>query len=134
MSPQVFITTIKDIGYDGIDLVPRKYWDAVQEAASINAHRSIEDGLNKPENYDRIKGEILESIELAPQHGHVCLICFSGNRHSDTDERGIEVTVAGLQRVAPAAERAGVTLALELLTSKVDHPDYQCDHIAWSVV
>jgi hydroxypyruvate isomerase len=26
-----------------------------------------------------------------------------------------------------------VTLALELLNSKVDHPDYQCDHTAWGV-
>ena len=137
MSPQEFITAIKDTGYDGIDLVPRAYWEAVQEAglevASIDAHRSIEDGLNKSENHDRIEGEILESIELAPGHGHACLVCFSGNRHGDTDERGIEVTVAGLRRVAPAAERAGVTLVLELLNSKVDHPDYQCDHTLWGV-
>ena len=137
MKPQEFISAIKDTGYDGIDLVPREYWEPVHaaglEVASVEAHRSIEDGLNKPENHDRIEGEILESIQLAPQHGHACLVCFSGNRHSDTDEQGIDVTVAGLQRVAPAAERAGVTLVLELLNSKVDHPEYQCDHTAWGV-
>jgi hydroxypyruvate isomerase len=33
----------------------------------------------------------------------------------------------------PAAENAGVTLALELLNSKIDHPDYQADHTAWGV-
>jgi len=35
--------------------------------------------------------------------------------------------------VAGAAEDAGVTLVLELLNSKVDHPDYQADHTAWGV-
>ena len=33
----------------------------------------------------------------------------------------------------PTAERAGVTLCLELLNSKVDHKDYQADHTAWGV-
>jgi hydroxypyruvate isomerase len=35
--------------------------------------------------------------------------------------------------VAPLAEQAGVTLVLELLNSKKDHPDYQADHTAWGV-
>ena len=133
MTAQEFITAIKDTGYDGIDLVPREHWEAGLEVASVDGHRSIEDGLNRSENHDRIEGELLELIELAPRYGHACLVCFSGNRHDDTDERGIEVTAAGLQRVAPAAERAGVTLVLELLNSKVDHPDYQCDQTEWGV-
>src|SRR5262249_43456929 len=39
----------------------------------------------------------------------------------------------GLGGVAKLAEQAGVTLVLELLNSKVDHPDYQCDHTTWGV-
>ena len=35
--------------------------------------------------------------------------------------------------MAKAAEDAGVTLVLELLNSKVDHPDYQCDRTDWGV-
>jgi hypothetical protein len=31
------------------------------------------------------------------------------------------------------AEIAGIDLALELLNSKVDHPDYQADHTAWGL-
>jgi len=31
------------------------------------------------------------------------------------------------------AEDAGVTVCLELLNSKVDHKDYQCDHTTWGV-
>ncbi len=61
------------------------------------------------------------------------LLCFSGNRNGLDDEVGAEITAAGLARIAPAAEEAGVTLVLELLNSKVDHPDYQADHTAWGV-
>jgi hydroxypyruvate isomerase len=37
----------------------------------------------------------------------------------------------GLSRVKGIAEEHGVTISLELLNSKVDHKDYQCDHTAW---
>jgi hydroxypyruvate isomerase len=39
--------------------------------------------------------------------------------------------VAGLSKVAPVAEAHGVTVCVELLNSKVDHPDYQGDHTAF---
>jgi hydroxypyruvate isomerase len=61
------------------------------------------------------------------------LICFSGNRAGLDDETGAAQTADGLRRVAAAAEHAGVTLALELLNSRVNHPDYQCDRTAWGV-
>ena len=38
-----------------------------------------------------------------------------------------------LKRIAPLAERLGVTLCLELLNSRVDHHDYQCDRTDWGV-
>ena len=36
------------------------------------------------------------------------------------------------ERLAPLAEAAGVTLVLELLNSKIDHPDYQADRTPWA--
>ena len=41
--------------------------------------------------------------------------------------------MALLNRVKDAAEDRGVTICLELLNSKVDHPGYQCDHTKWGV-
>jgi len=35
--------------------------------------------------------------------------------------------------VIKAAEDKGINLCVELLNSKVDHPDYQCDRTAWGV-
>src|SRR5204862_2449983 len=60
-------------------------------------------------------------------------ICFSGNRDGLADDSGAEITAENLSRLAKLAENAGVTLILELLNSKVDHPDYQCDKSDWGV-
>ncbi len=49
------------------------------------------------------------------------------------DEQGIENCAIGLNRVKRIAEDNGVTICVELLNSKVDHQDYQCDHTAWGV-
>jgi hydroxypyruvate isomerase len=46
---------------------------------------------------------------------------------------GAEITAQGLKRVAGVAQNEGVTLLLELLNSRVDHPDYQADKTRWGV-
>jgi hydroxypyruvate isomerase len=127
----------KAIGYAGFELVPRDWWDPIKdeglEVVTVGGHGTLTDGLNRKENHNRIEEEILRNLELAKQYGIKILICFSGNRRGISDEEGLENTVEGLKRVAKAAEEAGVTLALELLNSKVDHPDYQADRTWWGV-
>lgn len=135
LSPEEIIRISKQIGYDGIELVPPERWKDVVEAglaiASHRGHGTLEDGLNKPGNHGRIEQEILANLKLAERWHVPSLICFSGNRNGLDDSTGVDITATGLRRVAKAAEDVGVTLALELLNSKVDHPDYQCDHTAW---
>ena len=102
--------------------------------ASMSGHNSLPDGMNKPENHDRIEQELLESIELAAQHGIPGLICFSGNRNEgQSDEEGAEQIAKCADRVKKAAEDKGVNLNIELLNSKVNHPGYQCDHTSFGV-
>ena len=50
-----------------------------------------------------------------------------------SDEEGARNTVTGLNRVKHMLEDANITLCLELLNSKVNHPDYMADHAAWGV-
>ena len=125
------------MGYDGVELAEPELWPQIREAglgiASHRGHGWLEDGLNNPANHDRIEREIRENIALAREWACPVLICFSGNRHGASDDEGIAVTAAGLARVARDAEAAGITLALELLNSRVDHPRYQCDHTPWGV-
>lgn len=137
MTPEKFVRTIADIGYEAVDLVEPEYWSLVKRhglaIAAVSGHVSIEEGLNRREHHERITQEILEKIALAEQWNIPNLIVFSGNRAGLGDRTGAEVTAEGLQRVAKAAEQAGVTLIMELLNSKVNHKDYQCDKTAWGV-
>jgi hydroxypyruvate isomerase len=137
LEPQALVERTVRSGYSGIELAPREEWSRIADAgltiAAHGGHASIAEGLNRREHHDRIEGEILANLELAKEWGIPNLICFSGERRGLADDEGAAVTIEGLQRVAGAAEEAGVTLILELLNSKVDHPDYQCDRTAWGV-
>ena len=137
MTPEKLVRAAAEIGYAGVELVKEEHWQLVRDhglaLASVDGHRSIEQGLNRREHHDRIERELTARIAQAEQWGIANLICFSGSREGLNDEAGAETTAEGLRRVAKAAEDAGVTLVLELLNSKVDHPDYQCDHTAWGV-
>jgi len=50
-----------------------------------------------------------------------------------SDDEGAKNAIKGLNRVKQIAEDHGVTICMELLNSKVDHPDYMCDHSAWGL-
>jgi hydroxypyruvate isomerase len=137
MTPEALVRAAADIGYEALDLVDQEYWPLVKEhGLRILAHRgheSLTDGLNRLENRTRILQELRENIALAVQWGIPNLVCFSGNRNGLDDKAGAQITAETLRQIAPVAEDAGVTLVLELLNSKVDHPDYQCDKTAWGV-
>jgi hydroxypyruvate isomerase len=137
LTPEQLVRAAAEIGYAGIELAEPEYWPLIRAhgltIVSTRGHESLTDGLNRRENHDRIEREVLANLKVAAQWGIPVLICFSGNRNGLADDRGVEITAEGLRRVARAAEDAGVTLALELLNSKVNHPDYQCDHTAWGL-
>jgi hydroxypyruvate isomerase len=61
------------------------------------------------------------------------VIAMFGNRRGRRDAEAIASCVAGLDRIKALAEEHRVTVCLELLNSKVDHPDYQGDHTAFGV-
>jgi hydroxypyruvate isomerase len=137
LSPEQFVRAVAETGYPAIDLVPPEFWPLVTahglRLSAVAGHASLTLGLNRTDQHDRIERELRANLALAEQWRIPNLICFSGNREGLSDAEGLEATAAGLARVAPAAESAGVTLVLELLNSKVDHPDYQADHTAWGV-
>jgi hydroxypyruvate isomerase len=137
MTSEAFIDAAVDLGYAGIELAPPDQWNNIREAGlelvTLRGHDSLTDGLNRRENHDRIEREINHNLALAQEWSAPALICFSGNRDELDDEVGAANTAEGLQRVAKAAEDAGVTLLLELLNSKVNHAGYQCDRTEWGV-
>ncbi len=137
MTPEALVRTAADIGYEAIELVEPEVYQLIKDhglqIASIRGHESITDGLNRRENGNRIEAELRESIQQAEKWSIPNVIVFSGNRNGLDDATGAEITAENLRRVSKAAENAGVNLVIELLNSKVDHQDYQCDTTAWGV-
>jgi hydroxypyruvate isomerase len=93
----------------------------------------LSDGVNDKSLHKEIVTRTLELIDISAAAGAPNVIILSGNRRGRTDEEGIENTVACLNQLKKRAEDKGVTLCMELLNSKVNHPDYQCDRTAWGV-
>lgn len=137
MPPQQLLRAIADAGYQAVELIEPELWPLVKESglsiASTNGGLSIERGLNRREYHAHIEQTIRATIQEAEKWGIPNVIVFSGNRQGLADRAGAEITAEGLSRVAKTAEDAGVNLIMELLNSKVDHPDYQCDHTYWGV-
>ena len=125
------------IGLSGIDLVNHEDWPVLQKNGLVPAMTpgagNIKDCWNRKENHDRLEREMRENIDLAAAAKVPNVITFSGNRRGLSDQEGKDNCVTGLNRVKKMAEDKGVMICLELLNSKVDHKDYQCDHTAWGV-
>ena len=125
------------IGLQGIDLVNHDEWPTLQKYGLIPAMTpgagTIPDAWNRKERHEALEREMRENIERAAAAKAPNVITFSGNRRGMPDEEAKDNCAAGLNRVKRIAEDKGVTICLELLNSKVNHKDYQCDHTAWGV-
>ena len=137
LEPTRLIAAAAEIGFASVEMLPEEHWQTVRDhgmdIAIVVGHESLPNGLNNPANHDRIEAELRESIDKAAQNGIPALICFSGNREGRSEQEGLDNCAEGLRRVAGHAEARGVTLCVELLNSRVDHPDYQCDRTPWGV-
>lgn len=126
----------KEIGITAIDLVGPEEWSVLKQyglhaAMPHGAGKGITEGFNDPSLHDELVADYENLIPQVAAAGYDQLICFSGNRRGLDDGEGIRHCATGLKRLMDTAEQHGVTLVMELLNSKVDHPDYQCDHTAW---
>ena len=128
----------RDMGLKAIDLCGPDDWPVLKEhgldsSMCNGAEISLEAGWADPANHGDLIRRYRDHIPLVADAGYRNLICFSGNRGSISDEQGLENCAAGLSQILPQAQEAGVTLVMELLNSRVDHPDYMCDRSAWGV-
>jgi len=124
------------LGYKGIDLVKPPDYPTLKKyglIGSMTGTHTIPKGLNRKENWDECLGKIRAAIEAASDAGFPNVICFSGNRAGMDDEEGMKNCAEAVKQVVGLAEQKNVTLCMELLNSKVNHPDYMCDHSAWGV-
>lgn len=130
-----------EMGLLSVELLEPDEFDAVTKVGLVCAMTNapgdpktrLTKGFNRVENHAWLIPLYTEHIARVARAGFPNLICFSGNRGGLTAEEGLANCAIGLRALTPIAERSGVTLCMELLNSKVNHPDYQCDHTAWGV-
>lgn len=137
----------REIGIPSIDLVMPDDLELLAKHGLVSAMISfplgetpegamvgcIEKAFNRLENHDTLVRIYEPHLRAAAAGGAKNVIVFSGNREGISDEQGLENCAIGLRRLLPLAAELGLTLVMELLNSKVDHPDYQCDHSAWGI-
>ena len=133
-----FCAGAKEIGLKAVDLVGPKEWPILKkyglESSMCNgAELNLVDGWNDKTFHDKLIQRYTEMIPLVAQNGYTNLICFSGNRRGKDDETGLKNCTDGLKQIMALAEKHKVMIVMELLNSRVDHGDYQCDKSAWGV-
>lgn len=138
LSVEELCIAAKKIGIKAIDLVGPKDWDTLKkhglDSSMCNgAEINLVDGWNDKKFHPQLIKNYTEMIPLVAKAGYKNLICFSGNTRGKDNETGWNNCVEGLKQVIGLAEKHNVVLVMELLNSKVNHKDYQCDHTAWGV-
>src|SRR5690349_3445409 len=128
----------KKMGLKGIDLVGPKDWPVLKKYGLYSsmcngAEINLVDGFNDKQFHDTLVKNYSEYIPEMKKAGYKQVICFSGSRRGKDDETGLNNCVEGLKRILPMAEKHDVMVVMELLNSKIDHKDYQCDKSAWGV-
>ena len=131
-----FCAGAKEIGLQGIDLVGPAEWPTLRKhglhsSMCNGAEINLTDGFNDPKFHAQLQKQYAAMIPKVAAAGYTNLICFSGSRRGLSDETGRANCVQGLKALLPLAQKHNVVLVMELLNSKIDHPDYQCDRTPW---
>ena len=126
----------KEIGITGVDLCGPKDWPTLQKHGMYSpmcngAEINLTDGFGDTQFHERLIKQYTEMIPLVAKNGYTNLICFSGSRRGKDDETGWKNCEEGVRKLLPLAEKHKVVLCMELLNSKIDHKDYQCNKSSW---
>ena len=133
-----FCQAAKGMGLQSVELLELQDFPTLKKHDLVCAMVSgvpggIGSGLNRVENHDKILAFYEAAAPVVAKAGFKNIICFSGNRAGMSDEQGLENCAKGLKRIAPVCEKHGVVAVMELLNSRINHPDYMCDRTPWGV-
>src|SRR4029453_2535289 len=134
------------IGLKSVEVAAPSDWPILKQhglTCAIASSHGFVKGWNDKANWDFCTEKITAAVNAAADFGCPSVITFSGMRGDlpagpEGDEVGKRNFVEGIKRVLPLAEQKKVTLALEMLNSRVDvemkgHPGYQCCSVEWAV-
>lgn len=125
------------LGACGIDLVGPDAFPTLKKyglvPTMVPGGGSIKKGINDKNNHAEIELKLIETIKVAAAGGAPNVIIMAGDRVGISDEQGLDTSVAFLNKIKSIAEDNEITLCLELLNSKVNHPGYMADSTKWGV-
>jgi hydroxypyruvate isomerase len=124
-----------EMGLSGRDLVRPNDWDTLKKydlvASMVPGAGSIKKGLNDKSMHAEFLDDFKTNIKAAAEYKWPNVICMAGDRKGISDEEGMENCHTILKEAVKIAEDYEVTICMELLNSKVNHPGYMCDKSAW---
>lgn len=128
----------KRMGIQSIDLLNSTQWATAAKhgltcAMAYANDWGLQKGFNDPSLHEQLLKDYSLNIPKAAEAGLKNVICFSGNANGLTSEQGLENCARGLEPVMKIAAKYNMLVSMELLNSKVDHKDYQCDYTNWGV-
>ncbi len=126
------------IGITSIDLLKWDEWATARKygltcAMAYANGLGLSKGFNDVSLHESLLKDYTQNIPKAAEAGLKNVICFSGNARGLSSEQGMENCARGLEPVMKVAAKYNITVCMELLNSKVDHKDYQCDRTPWGV-
>ncbi len=138
MPIEEFCKTVKELGIVGVDLVQdQKEWAVIRDNGLIVSMApgggAIKKGLNDKSLHPQFLEDFKKNIKAAADFKWPNVIALAGDREGISDDQSLENCAVILKEASKIAEDAGVTICIELLNSKVNHPGYVCDKTAWGV-
>ncbi len=132
------VIAAKEIGIKSVELLQPNEWAIAQKhgltcAMGYAASFGLNKGFNDVTLHEQLLKDYSINIPKAAEAGLQNVICFSGNANGLSSEQGLENCARGLEPVMKIAAQYNIKVVMELLNSKVDHKDYQCDHTEWGV-
>lgn len=102
-------------------------WDTYPTGVGLDNY------YTNPDNHQLLYNYYKSLIPKAKEAGVNNLICLSGQRQGRSSHENLLNCKKGIDMVMPIFEDADITLSMEYLNSKVDHPDHQFDNMGWGI-
>jgi len=129
-----FFKGVVDRGLTHVDLLNEEQWTQAKNDFGLSCSMAyvgaggINEGLNNPKHHETLINAFKTGLPKLKAAGFPNAICFFGKRDGMSDYDGIKNSIACLKQIKPIAEANGVNVCIELLNSKVNHPDYIGDN------
>lgn len=135
MNKEQTAVLVSEMGLSGMDFAGRNDWAMLKKhglvATMVSGAGSVKKGLNDKSMHPKFLDDFTNNIAAAAEHDWPNVLAMAGDRKDISDEEGMDNCTTILKEAVKIAEDSGVTICMELLNSRVNHPGYMCDTSAW---